>query len=430
MTNQAIANQWRAAKRVLVIRVDNLGDVLLATPAIHAIRQSLPWAEITLLASPVGAQAGRLNPDIDDVIVYESPQMDPWRSLPHDSAREQGMIELLKERRFDGAIIFTSFRQSALPQAYLCYLADIPLRHAASIDGPGSLLTTRHQHPDRMLHEVERGLDLVGALGFSTSEQNLVLHVPAEARLKIAGWRLGAGAEKLPAATPLVVLHPGCSMPARTYPWELYAEVADLLIEQLGATVVLTGAEPERDLVEQITRRVQPEHQPNLLPLAGELPFDMFCGLIERADLTVTNNTGPMHISAALKTPVVALFALTNPPEQWHPWQVPHQLLYHEVTCRLCYSRACPYGQECLRMVTPPMVVAAAGELLGGRERAVGEWSTTAQQPLPAQRDVSAVPPPRSSRDELGQSWKLGTPDLDSEEVGWRLGAGWRLGGT
>jgi ADP-heptose:LPS heptosyltransferase len=219
-------------------------------------------------------------------------------------------------------------------------------------------------------------------------------------------------------------------MPARTYPWELYAEVADLLIEQLGATVVLTGAEPERDLVERIAGRVQTEHQPNLLRLAGELPFDMFCGLIERADLTVTNNTGPMHISAALKTPVVALFALTNPPEQWHPWQVPHRLLYHEVACRLCYTRACPYGQECLRMVTPPMVVAAAGELLGGRERAVGEWSTTAQQPLRAQRDISTVPPPRSSADELGQSWKLGTPDLDSEEVGWRQGAGWRLGGT
>jgi len=219
-------------------------------------------------------------------------------------------------------------------------------------------------------------------------------------------------------------------MPARTYPWELYAEVADLLIEQLGATVVLTGAAPERDLVERIAGRVQPEHQPNLLPLAGELPFEMLCALIERADLTVTNNTGPMHISAAVNTPVVALFALTNPPEQWHPWQVPHRLLYHEVACRLCYSRDCPYGQECLSTVTPPMVVAAAGELLGGRERAVGEWSTTPQQPLRAQRYISAVPAPRSRPDGLGQSWKLGTTDLESEEVGWRLGAGWRLGGT
>src|SRR5439155_20786559 len=98
-----------------------------------------------------------------------------------DSEREQQMIATMRERQFDGAIIFTSFRQSPLPAAYLCYLADIPLRLAASIDGPGSLLTTRHKHPERMMHEVERGLDLVGAIGLSTKDLDLVLHVPADA---------------------------------------------------------------------------------------------------------------------------------------------------------------------------------------------------------------------------------------------------------
>src|SRR5205085_3977527 len=120
---------------------------------------------ITLLASSVGEQVGRLNPDIDDVIVYEAPWMDPWHKLPQNSRREQQMIALIRERQFDAAIIFTSFHQSSLPAAYLCYLADIPLRAAASIDGPGSLLTTRHKHPERLMHEVERGLDLVAAIG-------------------------------------------------------------------------------------------------------------------------------------------------------------------------------------------------------------------------------------------------------------------------
>ncbi|HEY3993946.1 MAG TPA: glycosyltransferase family 9 protein, partial [Ktedonobacteraceae bacterium] len=84
----------------------------------------------------------------------------------------------------------------------------------------------------------------------------------------------------------------------------------------------------------------------------------------QRADLVITNNTGPMHIAAAVKTPVVALFALTNPPEQWGPWRVAHRQMYHEVSCRLCYSRVCPYEHDCLRLVTPAMVVAAASELL------------------------------------------------------------------
>lgn len=388
-----IAREWRSARRVLLVRLDNLGDVLVTTPAFHAVRESLPDAALTLLASPIGAQVGRLDPDIDDVIVYQAPWMDPWHELPLDSAREQRMIAAIRARGFDGAIIFTSFRQSPLPAAYLCYLADIPLRAAASIDGPGSLLTTRHKHPERMMHEVERGLDLVGALGFTTGDLDLVLRVPEEARSELAD-RLAALGYRPPDAAhgPLVVVHPGCTMPARTYPWELYAEVAALLVERLGATVALTGTADERELIERVYGRMPPAARRATLRLAGELPFAAFCALIAAADLTVTNNTGPMHLAAAVKTPVVALFALTNPPEQWSPWRAPHRQLYHDVPCRICYSRVCPYEHACLRLVTPQMVVAAAAELL----------AETPAQATPGDRGGAlsasphAIPSPRS----------------------------------
>jgi ADP-heptose:LPS heptosyltransferase len=155
-------------------------------------------------------------------------------------------------------------------------------------------------------------------------------------------------------------------MPARTYPWEMYVEVIDLLVEQLGALVFLTGVEDERELVERILGAVREETRRAAYSLAGVLPFADLCALIEAADLTITNNTGPMHISAAVKTPVVALFALTNPPEQWGPWCVPHRQLYVDVPCHICYSRICPYQQECLCLVSPQMVVDAASELLKG----------------------------------------------------------------
>src|SRR5947207_10897124 len=229
-------HSWHSVRRVLAIRLDNLGDVLVTTPATHAMKESLPSAELTLLAGPVGAQVARLNPDIDDVIVYQAPWMDPWHKLPQDSQREQEMIATIREKRFDAAIIFTSFRQSPLPAAYLCYLADIPLRAAASIDGPGSLLTTRHKHPERMMHEVERGLDLVGAIGLETGDLDLVLTVPDGARADVAALLSANQAEvggrkaeegrlarqpsalRLPPPAPrrpLIVVHPGCSMPAR-----------------------------------------------------------------------------------------------------------------------------------------------------------------------------------------------------------------------
>src|SRR5690348_13853571 len=246
-----IEEKWRAARNVLLVRLDNLGDVLLTTPAFHAVKSSLLEARLTLLASTVGAQVAALDPDIDDVIVYQAPWMDPWHRLPQDSEREQAMISLLKECQFDGAIIFTSFRQSSLPAAYLCYLAGIPLRAAASIDGPGSLLTTRHKHPERMMHEVERGLDLVGALGFPTTPTPLVLAVPDAARDAVAHLT-----DAPHDAGPLVVIHPGCSMPARTYAWDRYAAVATRLVEQLGARVYVTGAADEADLVERVVGAV------------------------------------------------------------------------------------------------------------------------------------------------------------------------------
>lgn len=362
--------QWQAARRILVVRLDNLGDVLVTTPAIHAIARSLPEAQITLLASSVGAQVGRLNPDIAQVIEYEAPWMDPWCKLPQNIEYERAMIERVRAGRYDAAIIFTSFHQSPLPAAYLCYLADIPLRAAASIDGPGSLLTTRHKHPERMMHEVERGLDLVRALGIDTNERDLMLAVPPDSRRAASAvlTRLGVSRNG-----PMIVVHPGCSMPARTYPWELYAEVVTQLARRLEATVLLTGAVGERDLVERVLSRVDAGASTRAHTLAGTLTFPELCAVIEAANLTVTNNTGPMHISAAVKTPVVALFALTNPPEQWGPWGVAYRQLYHEVPCRICYSRICPYRHECLALVTPDQVVDAAVRLLD--ETRASRWS-------------------------------------------------------
>jgi ADP-heptose:LPS heptosyltransferase len=230
------------------------------------------------------------------------------------------------------------------------------------------------------MHEVERGLDLVGAIGLGTEERELALRVPEEARAAVATTLRDVG---VTGERPLIVIHPGCSMPARTYPWESFVATAELAVERLGAMIAFTGALDEQDLVARIHDRLSPRARAAAHPLAGQLPFPEFCALIERADLTITNNTGPMHVAAAVGTPVVALFALTNPPEQWGPWRVPHRLLNHDVPCRLCYSRACPYGHECLTLVTPEMVVSAAEELLGGEEQTKDEVRATKYEVMP-----------------------------------------------
>lgn len=357
-----IAPEWQSVRRLLAVRLDNLGDVILTTPAIHALAEALPRTEITLLAGTIGAPVGYLNPDLHDVIVYQAPWVDPWQRIPHDAAREQRMIAQLRDRSFDAAVIFTSFRQSSLPAAYLSYLAGIPLRLGASIDGSGSLLTTRHRHPERLMHEVERGLDLVAAVGIPPACPDLVLAVPDGARAAAAS-RLESLTDWNPRG-PVIVVHPGCSMPARTYPWQQYAAVIAGLVDELDATVIMTGLEEERPLVDRIYDHLPLHARCSVHGRVGDTPLAALAALIEQADLVITNNTGPMHVAAAVKTPVVALFALTNPPEQWGPWRVPHRLLYQDVPCRICYSRACPRDHACLLGVTPEMVVAAAGELL------------------------------------------------------------------
>ena len=349
--------RWRDVGNLLVVRLDNLGDVLLTTPAIHAIKKTLPGAKITLLASQVGAQVRNHDPDIDDVIVYEAPWMDAKGVLNHDSKREMAMIRLLKKRRFDGAIIFTSYHQSSLPAAYLCYLADIPLRHGASIDGPGILLTTRHRHPPQIMHEVERGLDLVAGVGFMPGEKDLVLRTNPEDEDRAARLldEIGVTGNR-----QLVVIHPGCSFQARTYPWGHYAHVANLLAESIGCQVLFTGAAEEVELV----RKIQSWIKWDTLSVAGRTDLGTLAAIIARANLVITNNTGPMHVAAAMKTPVIALFALTNPPEQWGPWMVPHRILSKPTPCAYCYSRICPVGHECLTLVSPEEVVDSAEALL------------------------------------------------------------------
>ncbi|MGH7862053.1 MAG: glycosyltransferase family 9 protein [Candidatus Dormibacteraceae bacterium] len=354
--------RWQACRKILVVRLDNLGDVLLATPAMHALRRFLPGARMTLLTSPTGAQVDGLIPDLDDVIAYRAPWMDPDRALAMDPAREASTIALLRRRGFDGAIIFTSYHESSLPAAYLCYLAGIPLRHAASIDGSGSLLTSRHRHPDRPMHEVERGLDLVGGIGATASVDDLVLRPRSEDRRVMSEFARSLRRD----GRPIVAIHAGSSCPARAYPTERFVEVARALQATFDADLIWTGSRGERDLI----GRIQGELARPGLNVAGQTNLSQLAALISECDLAVTGNTGPMHVAAAVKTPVVALFALTNPPHEWRPWAVSFRLLNRPVPCALCYQRVCPNQQQCLREVPISEVTRAAAELLApGRAR-------------------------------------------------------------
>jgi len=350
---------WTEARNVLAVRLDNVGDVLMTTPAIRALKESVPGRRITLLTSPAGAQVAPYVREVDHVIAFAAPWM---KATGEGPTMDGAMIVQLASKSFDAAVIFTVYSQNPLPAAYLTYLAGIPVRLAHCRENPYRLLTDWVQEPEPekgVRHEVRRQLDLAAAAGASAADDRLSFTLPQRVREQARRTLVSLGVES---ERPLVVAHPGASAASRRYPPEMFARALDLIARDTGGHLVLTGDEHEAALVESIRARMSaPSHS-----LAGRLDLGGLGAVIGAADVLVSNNTGPVHIAAALGTPVVDLYALTNP--QHTPWKVPCRVLFHDVPCRHCYKSVCPSGRhECLRNVAPETVAEAACELLAGR---------------------------------------------------------------
>ncbi len=355
------AARWQEARRILAVRLDNLGDVLMTTPALRALRESVPERHITLLTSAAGAAVIPFVPEIDDAIIASGAPWMPGTDSPPDSLIDTA--QRLRERDFDAAVIFTVYSQSALPAAMLCWLAGIPLRLAHCRENPYQLLTDWIEDPEPqelLRHEVRRQLDLVAAVGASCIDRRLSFQLRDEDKAHARALLRGEGID---AERPYVVVHPGASAPSRRYPEEHFAAVVKRVLGFAAGgqafQVLFTGDESERALVDTIRTLVG-----HPLPsLAGRLGLGEFAAVIESAAVLIANNTGPVHLAAAVGTPVVDIYALTNP--QHGPWKVAHRVLYEDVPCRFCYRSICPQGHHnCLRLLDPQRVTEAARELL------------------------------------------------------------------
>lgn len=330
--------------RVLVARMDNAGDVVLAGPAVRAV--AARTGPVAFLCGARGRAAAELLPGVGEVIEWTAPWIDP-EPEPVSTVDVLALAGLVR-RRFAAAIVLTSFHQSALPLALLLRMAEVPFVAAYSEDYPGSLLDVRAR-PDDGVHEVQRSLDLVRDAGFPLPEGD-------DGRLRLCrAGRMPSGL-----APPYVVVHPGASVPARTWSPRRWTELVARLTAR-GRRVVVTGGRGER----RLTARVAAE---NGIDLGGATDLAGLADVLAAADAVVTGNTGPAHVAAAVGTPVVSLFAPTVPAHRWHPWGVPFALLGDQgIACAGCRARECPVpGHPCLERVAAE-AVADAVESLAGR---------------------------------------------------------------
>ncbi|NLF63813.1 MAG: glycosyltransferase family 9 protein [Chloroflexi bacterium] len=349
---------WAAARNILVMRPDNIGDVVMTGPLLRAVRQALPHSRLTLLASPGGAQAAPLLPWLDQVI----PERVLWQDLGHlafDPGREHALIARLQQGRFDAAIILTSFSQSPYPPAFVARLAGIPLRLGASKEREGGLLTHAPPNPPDESHQVERNLQLIEAVGFLVADRRLSVRIPAEDAAS-AARRLAA--EGMGPDIPFILLCPWASCQARTYFPDRFAVAARELATVTGWPVVVSGAPGDRERSKPILSALEMRG----IDLVGRTTVAELAALVASARLVLANDSLPMHLADALETPAVILYSGTELESQWAPRHGPHRLLRRPTSCSPCYAFTCPYNLDCLDF-SPAVVVAEALQLLGAR---------------------------------------------------------------
>ena len=324
--------------RFLIVSTTGLGDTLWGTPAIRSLRQTFPESHIAVLTSEIGYQVLEHNPHIDELFVLGStPLFSLLRYLP-----------ALKKDRFDAILVFHTSQRMVLPS-----LALLEAEHLVGTKGINKdldFLFTKGLEK-KYQHEIERRLDIVRAMGAHISDYSLEMPTRKEDERAAIHFLNGHG---IPDHIPLIGIHPGAKNTFKQWPPEHFIEVGKRLHQHTGAQILVTGDRLEALLVLDIASKI-----PGAIPIAGELNLTTFTALIKKMRVFITNDTGPMHIAFAAKTPTVAIFGPTNPDLCGPFHSKVATVLSANKTCLPCLGKPCaePF---CLMQIGPSAVYAAA----------------------------------------------------------------------
>lgn len=289
-----------------------MGDLIMTTPALKALKETF-LCHITVLTSTMAQGIVPFIPVIDEVIIRDL----PWikANITGAGGDLSELVKLLSGYQFDAAIIFTVYSQSALPAAMLTMMAGIPKRLAYSRENPYDLLT--HWIPDKepydfIQHQVKRDLALVAATGATTGDDQLLVNVRREDQQSTKEKLQQAGIDT---TNGYIIFHPGVSEEKRKYPMHNWITLGRL-VAHTGLPILLTGTAKESELTGAIAAGIG-DHA---IDIAGRFTTGEFIALVNDAAGIVSVNTATIHIAAARQTPVIVLYALTNP--QHTPWKV------------------------------------------------------------------------------------------------------------
>lgn len=342
----------------LLVRVPNwLGDGMMATPAVTAVRGIFPKARLSVLGKPAYADFWRNFPGVDGFVGLEKGLAGFGRTLA-----------ALKKNSYDAALILPT----SLSSAFLAFAAGIPVRIGWGGEGRELFLTRVVPHPEpRKKHLVWEYLELVRAgLEAPLRGGEAVLHAPVTGEALRGLRRIWEDAGVRPGSS-FIALAPGATYgAAKRWPLPYWRELIQRLLAARKETILIIGGLEEEAYLRPLLEAATAGKRLHLL--AGRTSPTLLAALLSRCKLLVTNDTGPMHVAAAVGTPVVALFGSTSP--AWtRPFGTGHEVIYKHLDCSPCFQRTCPIGYKCLHAIPVEEVLGAVLKKLGKPRKITAE---------------------------------------------------------
>ncbi|MCM8823768.1 MAG: lipopolysaccharide heptosyltransferase II [Candidatus Omnitrophica bacterium] len=339
-------------KRVLIVRTDRIGDVVLSTPVIKNLRLSYPQAFIAFMCQPITEEVVRGNPWIDEVIVYD-------KKGKHKSFLSSlKFIRELRKKKFNWAIVL----HPTLRIHLLIFLSGIPYRIGWDRKG-GFFLNYRflHRKQEGEKHEVEYNLDLLRYIGVPIKDSSTYFPLKKENDLLVRELLKEKGVSD---NDKLLVIHPSASCPSKRWPEENFIKLIALIKKELGPKwkIVIVTSQKEKIFAKKILDTYK-----DIVDLCGKLSVSQLGSLLNLADIFISNDSGPVHIASTLDRPVISIFGRKDKglsPTRWRPRGNKSLYIHKDVGCQICYAHNCKKGFLCLREITSEEVFSSLKSLI------------------------------------------------------------------
>ena len=336
-------------KKILIIRTDRIGDVVLSTPVIQNLREHFKSAHIAFMCWPYTREILEGNPYLDEVIVYDK------YGIHKNLFSSIKFSFYLRRKKFDWAIILHPTTRVNM----VTFLAGIPFRIGWDKKG-GFLLSKKifHNKQEGKKHELDYTLDVLREMDLSIIFKETYFPVIQESEEVVKNLLKSQGINE---NDKFIVINPSASCPSKRWPQKNFIKLIGLLRDRINIKILVITSKAEKELAQEIVG------QKGVIDLRGKVSILELGALLKRSNLLISNDSGPVHIAASLNTPVIAIFGRKNPglsPKRWKPLGENSFYFHKDAGCKICLAHNCKKHFFCINIITPLEVADKAFSLL------------------------------------------------------------------